>query len=115
MKFVSLIVLTLLLAVVAVAGAQEPASGSGPEITVPAGAPLTQGEIIILLQAKVPVEVIQKFVAARGTSFTSTKDVSRKILAAGGNVSLIGTINLHQQDAAPQAAVVAENTDKRKK
>lgn len=65
---------------------------------VPAGGPLTEGEIIILLQAKVPLETVQTFVSKRGVSFVSNKETSRKILAAGGNVALIGTISLNQRD-----------------
>lgn len=70
----------------------------GPAIDVPTGQALTEGEIIILLQAKVPVESIQKFVSVRGVSFASSKEVSKRILSAGGNVALIGTISLNQRD-----------------
>ena len=90
--------------------AQEQTEGSS--VAVPSGAPLTEGEIIILLQAKVPGEVIQKFVTTRGVGFISTKEVSRKILAAGGTVGLIGTINLNQKED-PNA--VAEGFDPKKK
>lgn len=71
-------------------------------VTVPAGGPLNEGEVIILLQAKVPLDVIQKFVSARGVSFVSTKETSKRVLAAGGNVSLVGTINLNQKDEMMQ-------------
>ena len=81
-------------------------------VAVPSGAPLTEGEIIILLQAKVPGDTIQKFVTTRGVGFVSTKDVSRKILAAGGTVGLIGTINLNQK---VDGNALAEATDPKKK
>jgi hypothetical protein len=82
-------------------------------ITVPAGTPLTEGEIIILLQAKVPVEVIQKFVHSRGVSFAAAKETGRKIIAAGGNVALVGTISLNQKEQA--VAQVTPEDGKRKK
>ncbi len=95
------------------APAQEPAAASeGSGVSVPAGAPLTEGEIVILLQAKVPGEVIQKFVTTRGVSFVSTKEVSRKILAAGATVGLIGTINLNQKH---DVSALAENGEAKKK
>jgi len=113
-KILTLMACVLVLAGLAVAAqagpAQEPAEGSS--VAVPSGAPLTEGEIIILLQAKVPGDVIQKFVTTRGVGFTSTKDVSRKILAAGGTVGLIGTINLNQKE---EGGSVAEGFDPKKK
>lgn len=79
---------------------------------VPSGPALSEGEVIILLQAKVPLDTIQKFVAARGVSFVSSKESSKRILAAGGNVALIGTINLNQkEDVAP----VQSSADAKKK
>lgn len=84
-----------------------------PDADVPSGPALSEGEVIILLQAKVPLETIQKFVAARGVSFVSTKEASKRILAAGGNVALIGTINLNQKDE--QAALPTADNGKKKK
>jgi hypothetical protein len=88
-------------------------SATETSVTVPSGPALTEGEIIILLQAKVPVEVIQKFVQTRGVGFGASKEIGRKIISAGGNVGLIGTISLNQKEAAALSA----NTDdgKRKK
>src|SRR3954467_6751222 len=85
---------------------QEESSSSHSDVSVPSGQALSEGEVIILLQAKVPLETIEKFVAARGVSFVSTKDTSKRILASGGNVSLVGTINLNQKED-PTAAIVA--------
>jgi hypothetical protein len=95
------------------APAQDSPSADASSITVPAGTPLTEGEIIILLQAKVPVEVIQKFVQSRGVSFAAAKETGRKIIAAGGNVALVGTISLNQQEQA--VAQVTPEDGKRKK
>jgi hypothetical protein len=85
------------------------------DITVPSGPALAEGEVIILLQAKVPLEIIQKFVATRGVNFVSTKETSKRILASGGNVALVGTINLNQKDeAVPLAVNGKDNKDKKK-
>lgn len=98
-KVVTLIAFALMLAgFVYAAPVAAPQEQTESAAAVPAGAPLTEGEIIILLQAKVPGEVIQKFVTTRGVAFVSTKEVSRKILSAGGTVGLIGTINLNQKE-----------------
>ena len=79
--------------------------GDASAVAVPAGSALTEGEIIILLQAKVPVDVIQKFVQTRGVGFTATKETGRKIISAGGNVALVGTIALNQKEGQTVAAV----------
>ena len=81
-----------------IAVAEETKGDSTAAVSVPSGPPLAEGEVIILLQAKVPLEVIQQFVSARGVNFVSTKEASKKILAAGGNVALIGTVNLNQRE-----------------
>ena len=87
--------------------------GSSSNITVPSGPALGEAEVIILLQAKVPLDLIQKFVSARGVNFVSTKDTSKRVLAAGGNVALVGTINLNQKDDPP--VLDPNGTDKDKK
>ena len=76
------------------------AEGSKSDIAVPAGGALSESEIIILLQAKVPLDLIAKFVTIRGVSFVSTKDSSKRIMSSGGDVSLIGTVNLNQKEDA---------------
>lgn len=85
---------------------------AGSEVSIPSGPALAEGEVIILLQAKVPLEVIQKFVATRGVNFLSTKETSKRILAAGGNVALVGTINLNQKD---EVIVPMDDSGKKKK
>jgi hypothetical protein len=90
--------------------------GSKSEVAVPAGGPLSESEIIILLQAKVPLDLIQKFVTIRGVNFISTKDSSKRIMTAGGDVSLIGTVNLNQkEDAVSMAMTTAPNGNGKKK
>ena len=86
---------------------------AGSDIAVPTGPALAEGEVIILLQAKVPLDLIQKFVAARGVNFISSKETSKRILAAGGNVALVGTINLNQKDEV--APPEGNDKDKKKK
>jgi hypothetical protein len=83
--------------------AAPPQQGEGPksDVAVPAGGPLSESEITILLQAKVPLDLIQKFVTIRGVNFVSTKDSSKRIMSAGGDVSLIGTVNLNQKEDVP--------------
>lgn len=88
---------------------EQPASS---DVSVPSGPALAEGEVIILLQAKVPLEVIQKFVATRGVNFLSTKETSKRVLAAGGNVALVGTINLNQKD---EVVVPMDDNGKKKK
>ena len=102
----------LMLTVLAIAQEAKPDS-AGTDVPVPAGPALAEGEVIILLQAKVPLEIIQKFVAARGVNFVSTKETSKRVLAAGGNVALVGTINLNQKDDL--SVPVTNDKDKKKK
>jgi hypothetical protein len=109
-----LLVCPLLLAA-AVWGQEASSEAPHTDMSVPSGPALAEGEVIILLQAKVPLEVIQKFVATRGVNFVSTKETSKRILASGGNVALVGTINLNQKDeAAPLAVNGKDNKDKKK-
>jgi hypothetical protein len=102
----------------AVAGWGQETTSEAPrtDISVPSGPALAEGEVIILLQAKVPLEIIQKFVATRGVNFVSTKETSKRILASGGNVALVGTINLNQKDEIVPLAVNngKDNKDKKK-
>jgi hypothetical protein len=113
-RFPRLIVCAFLLAILANAQESKPESpASGSDIAIPSGQPLAEGEVIILLQAKVPLDLIQKFVAARGVNFISSKETSKRILAAGGNVALVGTINLNQKDEI--ALPVPNDKDKKKR
>ena len=93
-----LLVCPLMLTMLANAQEARTDQSAGSDVSVPSGPALAEGEVIILLQARVPLEIIQKFVATRGVNFYSTKDTSKRILAAGGNVALVGTINLNQKD-----------------
>jgi hypothetical protein len=100
---------------VAMAMPLQQGDGSKSDVAVPAGAPLSESEIIILLQAKVPLDLIQKFVTIRGVNFISTKDSSKRIMTAGGDVSLIGTVNLNQKEEASAMTLnTALNGNKKK-
>ena len=100
-RFRWLLVGSLMLAAFANAQDARSEQAAASDVSVPSGPALAEGEVIILLQAKAPLEVIQKFVATRGVSFVSSKETSKRILAAGGNVALVGTINLNQKDETP--------------
>ncbi len=79
---------------------KPPASTGKPIAGVPAGPPLSKSEIITMLQAGLPAARVEQFVEVRGVSFSITPDVSREIMAAGGNRSLLGAIT----EKAPGAA-----------
>ena len=96
-----------------VLSAQDAKSDSA-DVAVPAGGALSEAEIIILLQAKVPLGLIQKFVTVRGVSFVSSKETSKRIITAGGDVSLIGTVNLNQKDDAPMVLAASGGSGKKK-
>lgn len=64
-----------------------------PNSNVPAGPPLSKGEIITLLQSGVPAARVEQFVEARGISFVSTPQIAREVMAAGGNRALVGAIS----------------------
>ena len=55
-----------------------------------------------------------EFVSSRGVNFVSTKETSKRVLAAGGNVALVGTINLNQKND-PIASFEQQDKDKRRK
>ena len=112
-KLGRLIVCPLMVAMLGFAQ-EAPSDAPRTDIPVPSGPALAEGEVIILLQAKVPLEIIQKFVATRGVNFVSTKETSKRILASGGNVALVGTINLNQKDEAIPLAVNGKDKDKKK-
>ena len=114
--FTAILLNLALFGTLALAKSNETQDGTSTEsITIPPGPALTEGEIIILLQAHVPVETIQRFVQSRGAGFGVTKEVGKKVIAAGGNVALIGTISLNQKESAPELAANLASTDKKRK
>jgi hypothetical protein len=93
----------------------QDAKSESSDVAVPAGGALSEAEIIILLQAKVPLALIQKFVTVRGVNFVSTKETSKRIITAGGDVSLIGTVNLNQKDESVVAMTTPVGGNGKKK
>jgi len=66
--------------------------GNRPNSNVPAGAPLSQNEVITLLQSGVGSPRVEQMVETRGVDFSLTPTLTRKIKEAGGSTSLIGLI-----------------------
>ncbi len=59
---------------------------------VPAGPPLSESEIILLLQSGKPAPEVEQWVERRGAGFRITPVSSKKIMAARGTRSLVGVI-----------------------
>ena len=75
--------------------ANNPPTTTKPATNVPAGPPLSEQELITLLQSGVGANRVEQFVETRGVRFALTPEASRKITAAGGNNSLLGAIIKH--------------------
>jgi len=74
-------------------GGKNPGSKhANPGYNVPAGAPLSQNEVITLLQSGVGSPRVEQMVETRGVDFSLTPALTRKIKEAGGSTSLIGLI-----------------------
>ncbi len=83
---------------------------------VPNGPPLSEGEIILLLQSGKPASEVEQWVERRGVNFRVTPLSSKKILAARGTRSLIGVIAVNgpgtaRKAAPPPAPVAARGLD----
>ena len=64
----------------------------GGRSNVPAGEPLSKGEVISMLQGGTPSARVEQFVEARGVNFQSNAAVAQEIKRAGGTNSLVGAI-----------------------
>ncbi|HKV41381.1 MAG TPA: hypothetical protein VJX67_19400 [Blastocatellia bacterium] len=64
----------------------------GKNFSVPPGSPLSENEVITLLQSGVPPERVEQFVEVRGVSFGLTAAITSRIKQAGGSTGLIGAI-----------------------
>jgi hypothetical protein len=73
-------------------GGSNPPRNNGSDYSVPAGAPLSQNEVVTLLQSGVASPRVEKIVEARGVDFSLTPQITSRIKAAGGSSSLIGVI-----------------------
>ncbi|HEX8558853.1 MAG TPA: hypothetical protein VF668_12145 [Pyrinomonadaceae bacterium] len=96
----------------AAAAAPAPAAGANARgrANVPAGPPLSKGEIVTMLQAGTPAARVEQFVEARGVSFQPSPQTAREIKAAGGTNSLVGAIAAAAPGRARPAAAPAANT-----
>lgn len=70
----------------------HPGGGQPERFNVPPGGPLSQNEIITMLQSGVASARVEQFVEVRGVSFRLTPVITNEIKRAGGNSSLIGVI-----------------------
>lgn len=76
-------------------GAAKPigrATAKGETPGVPNGPPLSEGEIILLLQSGKSSPEVERWVERRGANFRITPASSKKIMAARGTRSLVGVI-----------------------
>src|SRR5262249_49598500 len=67
-------------------------STNGTDFSVPAGAPLSQNEVVTLLQSGVASTRVEKIVETRGVDFALTPQITSRIRSAGGSTALIGNI-----------------------
>ena len=65
---------------------------NGTDFNVPAGSPLSQNEVVTLLQSGVASARVEKIVETRGVDFTLTPQITNRIKSAGGSSALIGVI-----------------------
>lgn len=68
----------------------------------PAGPPITQGDLLLLLRLRPPRQRLERLIESRGVAFAVTPQVGGEILAAGGDSALVGLIALHQRAPAAQ-------------
>jgi hypothetical protein len=73
--------------------ANRPVNTGRPATGVPPGPPLSKNEIVTMLQGGLPASRVEQFVEVRGVNFALSPQVSREIMAAGGNRSLLGAIS----------------------
>jgi hypothetical protein len=67
-------------------------AGTRGRSNVPAGPPLSKGEIVTMLQAGSPPAKVEQFVEARGVNFQSNPQTARELKAAGATNSLVGAV-----------------------
>lgn len=83
---------------------------------VPAGPPLSESEIILLLQSGKPAPEVEQWVERRGAGFRITPTSTKKIMAARGTRSLVGVIAANgpgtaRKPAPPPARVAPKAPD----
>lgn len=89
------------------------ATPKGDTPDVPNGPPLSEGEIILLLQSGKPASEVERWVEKRGANFRITPASSKKIIAARGTRSLVGVISANgpgiTRKSIPATPAVAAN------
>ena len=83
--------------------AARPASNKNTT-NVPTGPPLSESEIILLLQSGKPAPEVEQWVERRGAGFRITPASTKKIMAARGTRSLVGVIAANGPGTARKAA-----------
>jgi hypothetical protein len=78
----------------------RPANTTPANASVPAGPPLSQSEVVTMLQGGISPARVEQFVEARGVSFAVTPEVAAEIKRAGGNNALIGAITVKATEVA---------------
>jgi hypothetical protein len=73
-------------------GRPDTARNNSTNFNVPAGSPLSQNEVVTLLQSGVASARVEKIVETRGVDFTLTPQITNRIKSAGGSSALIGII-----------------------
>jgi hypothetical protein len=68
------------------------------------GPPLSENEILTLLQSGVPSARVESIVEARGVNFTINSRLAQEIKSAGGTNSLIGSISANLKDDPPPSS-----------
>ncbi len=76
---------------------------------LPDGPPLTENQVLLLLEAQIPSRTISRLVEKRKAAFPITAELGQKLTAAGARPELIGTITLNPARVAePAPAAAAE-------
>ncbi len=75
-------------------------SARGPA-DLPDGPPLTENQVLLLLEAQVPSRTVSRLVEKRKAAFPITAELGQKLTAAGARPGLIGTITLNPAPNTP--------------
>lgn len=84
---------------------------NNPTTTSSSDPPLSQREIVTLLQNGVPSARVQQSVSQRGVDFTLTPQIARSITQAGGSNTLVTTIRNNHRAANTTAPVVVRRNN----
>ncbi len=68
---------------------------------LPEGPPLTENQVLLLLEAPIPSRTLSRLVEKRKAAFSVTREVGQRLTAAGARPGLIGTLTLNQVEPEP--------------